>query len=126
MAVQPGRSELEIWAEVRLAMERKAGERLPVAGDLTSGVANTGAISGWPGNRIVREHEPMLCDLGPRAGLLGRLLQHDLRRRAGRGLHEALHDDAAVDRGRSARRCARGSRRRSSTARSARSSRAPG
>jgi Xaa-Pro dipeptidase len=66
VAVQPGRSELEIWADVRLAMEREAGERLPIAGDLTSGIASTGAISGWPGNRIVREQDPVLCDLGPR------------------------------------------------------------
>ncbi|HEX3325518.1 MAG TPA: M24 family metallopeptidase, partial [Actinomycetota bacterium] len=41
--------------------------RLPVAGDLTSGVANTAAISGWPTSRIVNEGEPMLCDLAPRA-----------------------------------------------------------
>jgi Xaa-Pro aminopeptidase len=66
-AARPGRSELEIWAEVRLAMELKAGERLPVAGDLTSGVANTGAISGWPTDRVVQEGEPILCDLAPRA-----------------------------------------------------------
>jgi Xaa-Pro dipeptidase len=66
-AARPGRSELEIWADVRLAMEQLAGERLPVAGDLTSGVANTAAISGWPTLRIVDEGEPILCDLGPRA-----------------------------------------------------------
>jgi Xaa-Pro dipeptidase len=66
-AARPGRSELEIWADVRLAMEQLAGERLPVAGDLTSGVTNTAAISGWPTLRIVDEGEPILCDLGPRA-----------------------------------------------------------
>jgi Xaa-Pro dipeptidase len=66
-AARPGRTELEIWADVRLAMEQLAGERLPVAGDLTSGVANTAAISGWPTARIVNEGEPILCDLGPRA-----------------------------------------------------------
>jgi Xaa-Pro dipeptidase len=66
-AARPGRSELEIWADVRLAMEQLAGERLPVAGDLTSGVANTAAISGWPTSRIVNDGEPILCDLGPRA-----------------------------------------------------------
>src|SRR5262249_10910762 len=66
-AAQPGRSELEIWADVRLAMEQLAGQRLPVAGDLTSGVANTAAISGWPTARVVNEGDPILCDLGPRA-----------------------------------------------------------
>jgi len=64
---RPGRSELEIWAEVRLTMEQRAGERLPVAGDLTSGVAKTAAISGWPTDRVVQEGEPILCDLAPRA-----------------------------------------------------------
>ncbi len=65
-AARPGRSELEIWADVRLAMEQPAGERLPVAGDLTSGLENTAAISGWPTGRIVHEGEPILCDLAPR------------------------------------------------------------
>ena len=48
-------------------MEALAGERLPVAGDLTSGVANTAAISGWPTSRVVNEGEPILCDLDTRA-----------------------------------------------------------
>src|SRR5581483_2743089 len=65
-AARPGRSELEIWADVRLAMEQAAGERLPVAGDLTSGLESTAAISGWPTGRIVHEGEPILCDLAPR------------------------------------------------------------
>jgi Xaa-Pro aminopeptidase len=66
-AGQPGRSELEIWAEVRLAMEQADGARLPVAGDLTSGIENTAAISGWPTDRVVQEGEPILCDLAPRS-----------------------------------------------------------
>jgi len=66
-AARPGRTELEIWADVRLAMEQLAGERLPVAGDLTSGVEKTAAISGWPTARVVKEGDPILCDLGPRA-----------------------------------------------------------
>jgi Xaa-Pro aminopeptidase len=40
---------------------------MPVAGDLTSGVTNTGGISGWPTDRRVQENEPILCDLAPRA-----------------------------------------------------------
>jgi Xaa-Pro dipeptidase len=63
---RPGRTELEIWADVRLAMEQEVGERMPVAGDLTSGVANTAAISGWPTDRVVQEGEAILCDLAPR------------------------------------------------------------
>jgi Xaa-Pro dipeptidase len=67
VAARPGRSELEIWADIRLAMEQAEGERLAVAGDLTSGVANTAAISGWPTARVVQEGEPILCDLAPRS-----------------------------------------------------------
>jgi Xaa-Pro dipeptidase len=66
-AARPGRTELEIWAEVRLAMEQLAEERLPIAADLTSGVENTAATSGCPTARVVNEDEPILCDLGPRA-----------------------------------------------------------
>jgi Xaa-Pro dipeptidase len=66
-AARPGRSELEIWADVRLAMEQAEGERMPVAGDLTSGIDNTAAISGWPTDRVVQEGEPILCDLAPRS-----------------------------------------------------------
>ena len=56
-----------MWADVRLAMEQAEGKRLPVAGDLTSGIDNTAAISGWPTDRVVREGEPILCDLAPRS-----------------------------------------------------------
>src|SRR5262249_6534859 len=55
-----GRTELEIWADVRLAMEQEVGERVPVAGDLTSGVKSTAAISGWPTDRVLQEGDPVL------------------------------------------------------------------
>lgn len=66
-ATRPGRSELEVWAEVRLAMEAEEGFRVPVAGDLTSGIDSTAGISGWPTDRVIQEGDPVLCDLGPRA-----------------------------------------------------------
>jgi Xaa-Pro dipeptidase len=66
-ATRAGRSELEIWADVRLAMEQAEGQRMPVAGDLTSGIENTARISGWPTDRVVAEGDPLLCDLAPRA-----------------------------------------------------------
>ena len=62
-----GRSELEVWADVRLAMEAAAGMRLPVAGDLTSGIEATAAISGWPTGRAIQAGDPILCDLAPRS-----------------------------------------------------------
>jgi Xaa-Pro dipeptidase len=64
---RPGRSELELWAEVRLAMEAAEGQRVPVAGDLTSGIESTAAISGWPTDRVIGDGDPILCDLAPRA-----------------------------------------------------------
>jgi Xaa-Pro aminopeptidase len=64
---RPGRSELEVWADVRLAMEAAAGMRLPVAGDLISGIEATAAISGWPTSRAIQEGDPVLCDLAPRS-----------------------------------------------------------
>jgi len=66
-AARPGRSELEIWADVRLAMERLEGGRMPMLGDMASGIDRTAAISGWPTSRIVEEGDPILCDLAPRA-----------------------------------------------------------
>jgi Xaa-Pro aminopeptidase len=65
-AVSAGRTELEAFADIREAMELAEGERLPVMGDLTSGIENTARISGWPTDRIMRDGDPVLCDLGPR------------------------------------------------------------
>jgi Xaa-Pro aminopeptidase len=65
--VRPGRTELEVWAEVRLAMEAEEGARLPVAGDLTSGIENTFHVGGFPTGREIREGDPIICDLAPRA-----------------------------------------------------------
>jgi Xaa-Pro dipeptidase len=65
--IQAGRTELEIWAEVRLAIESAEARRVPVAGDLISGARATAAVSGWPTDRVIREGDPILCDLGPRA-----------------------------------------------------------
>lgn len=71
-AARPGRSELEIFADVRCAMERRAGRRVPVTGDLLSGVARTAAFTGWPIERTVADGEPLIADLAPRcAGYWG-------------------------------------------------------
>ncbi len=61
-----GRSELEIFADIRLAMERRASERLPLTGDFISGKTRTSAFMGWPTNRIVATGDPLICDLAPR------------------------------------------------------------
>jgi len=67
----PGMSELDLWAEVRAAMERAAGGRLPVLADLVSG-SRTADVGGPPGRRTITEGELVLCDLVPRvAGYWG-------------------------------------------------------
>ncbi len=67
-----GMSELELFAAIRLAMETRAGERLPVTGDLISGLERTSQFMGWPSNRILDTGDPLICDLAPRvAGYWG-------------------------------------------------------
>jgi len=67
-----GKSELEAFARIRTAMERAAGERLPVAGDFLSGVERTAGFSGWPIERVMQAGEPVMADLAPRvAGYWG-------------------------------------------------------
>lgn len=65
-AAVPGASELELFASARLAMERAAGSRLPVAGDLVTGVERTARVGGWPIERRLEAGDPVLCDLAPR------------------------------------------------------------
>ena len=67
-ALRAGRTELETWAEVRLAMEAEAGARLPVAGDFVTGRARTAAIGGPPGPRRLERGDPVIADLAPRVG----------------------------------------------------------
>ena len=65
-AAKPGRSELEIFARVRCAIETANGSRLALGGDLLSGPARTAEVMGWPTNRRVGPGDPLLCDLVPR------------------------------------------------------------
>ena len=71
-ATSAGMSELEVFAAIRLAMEKRSGERLPVTGDLISGRERTSRFMGWPNNRTIRIGDPIICDLAPRvAGYWG-------------------------------------------------------
>jgi Xaa-Pro dipeptidase len=65
-AIRPGRSELEIFADIRCAMEMAVGERIPLTGDLISGRERTAGAMGWPGTRVVDDGDPVICDLAPR------------------------------------------------------------
>lgn len=65
--VRPGRSELEIWADLRAALETRAGRRLPLLADFVSG-PRTGDIGGQPTSRVVATGEWLLADIVPRLG----------------------------------------------------------
>lgn len=62
-----GRSELELWAETRLALERAAGGRIPVLADFVTG-ERTEEVGGLPEERVVGEGDLLLVDLVPRVG----------------------------------------------------------
>jgi Xaa-Pro dipeptidase len=66
-AARPGRSELEVFADVRCTMETELGGRTAVGGDLLTG-ARTEAVMGLPTTRVLSEGDAVLCDLVPRRG----------------------------------------------------------
>jgi Xaa-Pro aminopeptidase len=66
-ALQPGRTELDAWNAIAGAMERAAGERLPLLADLASG-PRTAAVGGPPTDRTLLEGDLVICDLVPRMG----------------------------------------------------------
>ena len=69
---RPDLSELDVFGRIRSAMERFAGERVPVTGDYLSGIERTAQCGGWPIERIIQAGEPIICDLAPRvAGYWG-------------------------------------------------------
>ena len=65
--VRPGRSEMEMWGELRTALEARAGCRLPFICDFVSG-PRTGDIGGPPNNRQIVAGEWILADIVPRLG----------------------------------------------------------
>lgn len=65
--VAPGKTELEIWAEMRGAIEARAGRRVPLVADFVSGPC-TAEIGGPPTPRRLAAGEWLLADLVPRLG----------------------------------------------------------
>lgn len=65
--VQPGRTELAVWGDLRAALEARAGRRLPLLADFVSG-PRTAEIGGPPTNRTVAAGEWVLADIVPRLG----------------------------------------------------------
>jgi Xaa-Pro aminopeptidase len=67
-----GRTELEVFADIRLAMEAAAGGRVCVAGEYSSGPDRTAAVFDWPRNRRLEAGDAVIADLAPRvAGYWG-------------------------------------------------------
>jgi Xaa-Pro aminopeptidase len=62
---QPGISELDLQAGIQAAMERAAGERLPLLDDLVSG-RRTADIGGYPSSRTLVDGDLVIVDLVPR------------------------------------------------------------
>jgi Xaa-Pro dipeptidase len=67
-AVQPGRSEIEIWTAVQAEVLRAAGRRVPLGNDCVAG-ERPANIGGWPGELRLVRHSSLTLDLG--AGLDG-------------------------------------------------------
>ena len=71
-ASMAGRTELEVFADIRRAMETAAGGRMCVAGEYSSGVDRTPAVFDWPRNRRLETGDPVVADIAPRvAGYWG-------------------------------------------------------
>ena len=64
-ALQPGRTELELWAATRAHVEGLAGGRLPILADLVAGV-RTADIGGPPSAYALKAGDPLILDFVPR------------------------------------------------------------
>lgn len=63
--LQPGKSELDLWAEVRAHVEGLAGTRLPILADLVAG-RRTADIGGPPTSYRLQPGDPCILDFVPR------------------------------------------------------------
>ena len=61
-------TELELFAEIRRALDAEVGEPVALGADLLTGVARTAEVMGGPGPRVLEDGDPVICDLVPRAG----------------------------------------------------------
>lgn len=63
-AIQPGRTEVEVYADVQRAVVHTAGMPTPFAGDFVSG-ERTLDIGGGPTHRVIEAGDPFIFDLFP-------------------------------------------------------------
>ena len=72
VGTRAGRTELEVFAEIRLAMEAAAGGRVCVAGEYSAGADRAAAVFDWPRNEVLETGDPVVADIAPRvAGYWG-------------------------------------------------------
>ena len=64
--IAPGRSEIEIFADARACMERAAGQRIHVAGDLVTGQRSGEYGGGLPRADLLANGHLVICDIVPR------------------------------------------------------------
>lgn len=64
-ALQPGKTELELWAATRAHVEARAGGRLPILADLVAGV-RTADIGGPPSTYALEPGDALILDFVPR------------------------------------------------------------
>jgi Xaa-Pro dipeptidase len=65
-AARAGRSELELFADLRCAMETVAAARCCVSGECSAGPDRTAALFDWPRTYQLAEGDPVIVDLAPR------------------------------------------------------------
>lgn len=71
-ATRAGRTELDVFADIRAAIETFAGERVAITGDFLSGRERTAGFTGWPIDRVIADGDCLISDLAPRvAGYWG-------------------------------------------------------
>jgi len=63
--LRPGAAEIELWAQVKGALEVGIGARLPALADLVGGL-RTADIGGLPGPYALQEGDPVILDVVPR------------------------------------------------------------
>ncbi len=64
-AVHPGLREIDLWAEIQAAIEREAGQRVPLGNDCVVS-ARRNNIGGWPEEHRFKKGDSVVVDLGVR------------------------------------------------------------
>ncbi len=61
-AVWPGQREIDVWTAIEEAIQRAAGQRVPVGNDCVVGYRQNN-VGGWPGDLEIRAHDSLIVDL---------------------------------------------------------------